>query len=105
MLPRHTVSASLLWQLLVKLLSGVSLKAAAQALRLPFALETAYRLRRALRLGLDRMRTLLCREQSPPTNAHTDALLQTVEHLQRIFPGSRCPAADFQLHFQRPLLG
>jgi hypothetical protein len=104
-LPRHTVSAPLLWQLLVRWLSGASLKAAAEALRLPFALETVYRLRRALRRGLDRMRTLLCREQSPPTSTHTDALLQTVEHLQSVFARSQCPAADFQLHFQRPFLG
>ena len=45
-LPRHTFPASLLWQLLVRLLAGASLQAAAESLRLPFALETVYRLRR-----------------------------------------------------------
>lgn len=40
-----------MWPWLVKLLAGLSLKAAAEKLRLPFALETAYRLRRGLRHG------------------------------------------------------
>jgi hypothetical protein len=35
-LPRHTVSATLLWKLLGRLLAASSLKAAAQSLALPF---------------------------------------------------------------------
>jgi hypothetical protein len=104
-LPRHTLTASLVWQCLLKLLAGLSLKAAAEKLRLPFALETVYRLRRSLRHGLDLLRTRLCREQTPPGSAHPDPLLQTVEHLQVVFPRSGCPPADFQLRFQRPFLG
>ena len=104
-LPRHTLTASLVWPWLVKLLAGLSLKAAAEKLRLPFALETGYRLRRSLRHGLEQIRTRLCREQSPPASAHADPLLQTVEHLRRVFSGGGCPPADFQLHFQHPFLG
>ena len=99
------MSASLLWQWLVKLLAGLSLKTAAEKLRLPFALETMYRLRRSLRQRLDQVRTRLCREQSPPAGAHADPLLQTVEHLQLLFPGGACPPADYQLQFQQPFLG
>ncbi|MGH7989281.1 MAG: hypothetical protein ACREDS_03690 [Limisphaerales bacterium] len=72
---------------------------------MPFALETIYRLRRRLQRCLDRVRTQLCREQSPPASRQTDPLLQTVEHLRMIFSRSACPPADFQLHFQRPFLG
>ncbi len=104
-LPRHTLTASLVWQWLLKLLAGLSLKAAAEKVRLPFALETLYRLRRKLRRQLDRLRARLCREQSPPVSAQTDPLLQTLEHLRTVFPGSGCPLADFQLHFQHPFLG
>jgi len=104
-LPRHTLTASLLWQWLLKLLAGLSLKTAAEKLRLPFALETIYRLRRRLRQQLDQVRTRLCREQSPPACAQADPLLQTIEHLKVVFPGSVCPPADFQLHFQHPFLG
>jgi len=104
-LPRHTLTASLVWPWLVKLLAGLSLKAAAEKLRLPFALETVFRLRRSLRNGLDQLRSRLCREQPPSASAHADPLLQTVEHLRQVFPDSECPPAAFQLHFQRPFLG
>jgi hypothetical protein len=104
-LPRHTLTASLVWPWLVKLLAGLSLKAAVEKLRLPFALETLYRLRRKLSQRLDPLRTRLCREQKPPVSGQADPLLQTVEHLQTVFPCSPCPPADFQLHFQHPFLG
>lgn len=103
-LPRHTMTASLLWRWLVEVLAGLSFKAAAEKLRLPFALETVYRLRRGLRQGLASVRTRLCREQSPPASGQTNPLLQTVEHLRRVFSDSKCPPAAFQLHFQRPFL-
>ena len=104
-LPRHTLTASLVWRWLVEVLAGLSLKAAAEKLRLPFALETVYRLRRGLRQCLASVRTQLCREQSPPVSAHTDPLLQTVEHLRAVFPHHKCPLTAFQLRFQRSFLG
>jgi hypothetical protein len=104
-LPRHTLRASLVWPWLVQWLAGLSLKAAAEKLRLPFALETIYRLGRGLRRRLDGLRTRLCREQSPAASTHSDPLRQTVEHLQTVFAGSSCPPADFQLRFQMPFLG
>lgn len=104
-LPRHTLTASLVWPWLVKLLAELSFKAAVEKLRLPFALETMYRLRRRLCRRLDSLRTRLCREQTPPVSVQTDPLQQTVEHLQLVFPRSACPPADFQLQFQQPFLG
>jgi hypothetical protein len=104
-LPRHTMSASLLWRWLVEMLAGLSIKAAVEKMRLPFALETVYRLGRGLRQCLAWVRTRLCREQSPPASGQSDPLLQTVEHLRRVFSDGDCPPADFQLHFQCPFLG
>jgi len=104
-LPHHTLTASWVWRWLLEVLAGLSIKAAVEKLRLPFALETLYRLRRKLCQRLDGLRTKLCGKQSPPISAHSDPLLQTVEHLQVIFPGSECPPVDFQLHFQQPFLG
>jgi hypothetical protein len=104
-LPRHTLTALRVWSWLVEVLAGRSLKAAAERLRLPFALETIYRMRRGLQRGLDRVRTRLCREQSPPVGTHNDPFLQTVEHLRAVFPDSDCPPAAFQLRFQHPFLG
>jgi hypothetical protein len=104
-LPRHTLTASLVWQWLVKVLAGFSIKAAAEKLRLPFALETAYRLGRKLRRHLDALRTQLAGQCPPPAGAHADPLFQTMAHLKIVFPQSQCPPAEFQLHFQRPFLG
>jgi hypothetical protein len=104
-LPRHTITGPLLWPWLVRLLAGLSLKAAAEQLRLPFALETLYRVGRRLRRGLDRLRPVLCHVQSPPASRQSDPLLQTVEHLQAVFPADACPLAAFQLRFQQPWLG
>lgn len=102
-LPRHTVSASRLWKLLQRL-GHSSIKAAFEALGLPFGLESIYHLLHRLRERLATVRSALCREQKPPTSSQTVPLLQTVEHLRQLFPQSDCPLADFQLHFQRPLL-
>jgi hypothetical protein len=104
-LPRHTFTASRLWSWLVELLAGLSAKAAAEKLRLPFALESVYRLRRKLDRQLDDWRTRLCREQPPPSSAQADPLLHTVEHLRSVFAGEVCPPATFQLRFQHPFLG
>jgi hypothetical protein len=101
-LPRHTLTASLVWPWLVNLLAGLSLKAAVEKLRLPFALETIYRLQRKLKQGLDSVRARLCRRQAPPPSTQTEPLLQTVEHLQTVFSGRPFPPADFQLEFQHP---
>jgi hypothetical protein len=104
-LPRHTLTASLVWRWLVEVLAGLSLKAAAEKLWLPFALETVYRLRRGLRRKLDGLRTRLAGRCGPPTVTHADPLRQTLTHLRMVFPWSHCPPAEFQLHFQRPFLG
>ena len=104
MLPDHTVSASALWSLLEQLVKGQSVHAAVRALGLPFAVETIYHLLHRLRARLTGMRSVLAREQAAPDSLQADPLLQTVEHLQVLFPNSPCPAADFQWHFQRPLL-
>jgi hypothetical protein len=104
-LPRHTITASMAWRWLVQLLAGLSLKSAVESLRLPLALETFYRLRRALRRKLDLIRPRLFEQQAPPVSSQSDPLLQTVEHLQAVFPGAECALAAFQLRFQHPFLG
>jgi hypothetical protein len=104
-LPRHTMTASLLWPWLVALLAGGSVKAAVEKFPLSFVLETFYQLRRKLQHKLDQVRSRLCQKQPPPASTHTDPLLQTVEHLQQTFAGTGCPLAEFQLHFQHSFLG
>jgi hypothetical protein len=103
-LPRHTVRAAALWSLLDHLLAGGSIKGAVEALGLSFPLETLYHLLHRLRRRMVRVRSALCRERKAPASSQTDPLLQTVEHLRQLFAKGKCPCADFQLHFQRPLL-
>ena len=103
-LPRHSLTATWLWKVLQQLLTGVSLKAAVQALALPFALETLYSVGQRLRLRLDVLRSLLCRQQPPPEGAETDPLLHTIRHLAALFPKAVCPVQEFQLRFARPFL-
>ena len=104
-LPRHTFTAQLLCALLRALLGGATLKAAAETLRLPFSLEAIYGLVRRLRRRLDAVRSLLGREQSVPASTQTDPLLQTLEHLQTLFPPNTCVLAAYQRHFQQAFLG
>ena len=103
-LPRHSLRAPVFWNLLHKLLKGSSMKAAVGvACAQVFSLEGAYRIVRAMRRRLDGVRTLLCAKAPPPASVQPDPLLQTVEHLQYIFP-ENAPGA-FQTCFQKPFLG
>jgi len=104
-LPRHSVTSSLLARLLASLLTGAALKSAAEALRAPFALETFYRLRQRLRQRLGSVRVKLHQAQKPPACPHADPLLQTVAHLQHVFGGEADAVSAFQLRFQCPFLG
>jgi hypothetical protein len=104
-LPRHTVRATWLWKLLGQWLTGASLKAAAESLRLPFALETLYQLVQRLRQRLDVLRPLLSQKQKPPASQDTDPLGQTIRHLQALFSSAACALQEFQLLFARPLMG
>ncbi|MDR0353836.1 MAG: hypothetical protein LBI02_11025 [Opitutaceae bacterium] len=110
-LPRHGVDAAALSRLLAALLAGQSLKAAAEAVRTPFALETFYHLCARMRRRLDALRVLLCRDTAPPACVSADAFPQTLAHLRATFLAAN-PGADmsgmcawFQMRFQRPFLG
>jgi len=102
-LPRHTVTATVLWTFIQALLSGLSLRVAAK--NLPLALESFYGLRRKMRLKLDILRTRLLGSLSPPGNERSDPLLATFEFLSSAFAACACPLVAFQLHFQIPFLG
>lgn len=104
-LPRHTLQAWALYSLLKQLLSGSTIKAATDKLRLPFAMETIYHLVARARERLDVLRSRLCGRQPAPESSHSDPLLQTVEHLRSVFAQAVCPVEEFQVVFQQPLMG
>jgi hypothetical protein len=88
-LPRHTFTAALVWQWLVKLLAGLSSKAAAEQARLPFTLEAVYRLRRSLGRRLEALRTRLA-----PGNARRPTARRPIPCCKRRSISGRCsPAA------------
>jgi hypothetical protein len=104
-LPRLTVSAIVLWQLLLLLLGGQSVQAAASSSGLPFGDQTLYHVLGRVRRRLDVARTRLCQIISFPASCQSDPLLQTVEHFQSAFPRADCPLQEFQTRFQEPLMG
>lgn len=104
-LPRFTVTAVVLWQLLLLLLGDQSVQAAASSSGLPFGDQTIYHILGRLRRRLDVARTRLCQIIPVPASSQSDPLLQTVEHFQTAFPRSDCPLQEFQIHFQEPLMG
>jgi hypothetical protein len=104
-LPRHTVSASLLWQVLCRLSADASVKAGVETLRLPFALETLYHLLGRLRLRLPELLSRLGSQEQAAGSFQTDPLLRSVEHLQSLFAREGCPLVRFQIHFQSSLMG
>ena len=104
-MPRHSVTAPIVWGLLCLLLAGRSLKSAVESLHTHFALETLYHLAGRLRGRLDVLRPMLFTRGQPPPCSRVDPLSQTVAHLQAVFPTPACPVADFQCIFQRPFCG
>lgn len=104
-LPRHTFPASQLWALLRALLAGKAIRTAAETLRLPFSSEAAYGIIRRVRRRLDGVRSWLCRERPPPPSSRTDPLLQTLSHLQTLFPRNSCALTAYQRHFQQAFFG
>lgn len=104
-LPRHTFTAELLWALLLKLLGGATIKAAAEILALPFSLEAVYGIIRRCRHRLEVVRSLVGREHRVRASQQSDPFFQTLEHLRQIFPQATDALTVYQRHFQRPFLG
>jgi len=104
-LPRFTITVLWLWQLLLRLVGGQSVQAAARSSRLPFADQTLYHLLARLRRRLDVTRTRLSQIIPAPASSQSDPLLQTVEHFRTAFPRADCALQEFQTHFQSPLMG
>jgi hypothetical protein len=104
-LPRLTMTAVFLWQLLFLLSGGQSVQAAARSSALPFGDQTLYHILGRLRLRLDVIRTRLCQVMPVPASSQSDPLLQTIEHFRIAFPRADCPLKEFQTRFQEPLMG
>jgi len=104
-LPRHTVTAPLLWQMLCRLLTESSVKAGVEGLRAPFALETMYHVLKRLRSRLPHLLSQLGGQYQLSEGGQRDPLLQGIERLRSIISQEGCPLVQFQLQFQSSLMG
>ena len=103
-LRRCIISAKSVDRFLAGVRQGQNLQTAWEHTHCRLSLETAYRLWNRIRRRQSRLRTLLCRKQSPPTSDAGDPFCQVLEHLHQAFARSPSPVAAFQVHFQQPFL-
>ena len=94
-----------LWNFLLRLLEGQSIRKAWKPAVPPFYADCGYKLRQAFIRSQSHIRTLLSK-LGPPGTLHgiTDPVLQTIQHLKCAFKEDSCPIRAFQLHFQKPFL-
>lgn len=104
-LPRHTLTARLVWQAVREWLNGHSIREAWLTTGTPLALETFYHFLQRFRGHVTTLRTALSTAVHPPGSKRSDPLLQTFEHLHVVFPAASCPLEAFQQRFQKPLTG
>lgn len=104
-LPRHSFTAGLLGDLLVKLCLGFSVHSAWIALRIPLSLQGTYGLLRRARDSLGDIRCRLLKFSDPPLSRQVDPLLLSAEHIRSVFDPEKCAVGAFQHASQQALLG
>jgi len=104
-LRRRSVRAAQFWKFLAGLLSGLNMRAAWESVASAACPQYGDRLWKVF-VGLQsRLRSLLCRVQPPPSSSGKNPILQTIDHLRRVFAAADCPVSAFQIHFQRRFIG
>jgi len=104
-LPRHSLTTTLVWQAIHEWLGGLSIRASWHTTTTPLALCSFYHFLQRMRQRLTTLRTVLSTVSRPPDSKRRDPLQQTFEHLKVVFPTASCPAEAFQQRFQSPLTG
>lgn len=100
---RRLVDAGRLWTFLKGILAGSSIQKAWEAVASPFCLETGYKLWAAFLRNQSAIRVKLL-SVANPANSALSPRLQTLAHLQTVFPHASCPIVAFQTSFQRAFL-
>jgi hypothetical protein len=97
----NTVTAKTMSRFLVNIASGMNrLKAFTMSGSL-FTASSCYRIFNRVKLAQAHIRTLLLSAQPPPDGVGLlDPVVQTILHLNSIFPLSSCPVSAFQSRFQ-----
>jgi len=103
-IPTFSVSCGVLWDFIAGVRKGLSRKAAWEAVRSPYSLQTAYDLWNRLRRCQSVVRTRLRKARPPPAQTSPDAMLQTLDHLKAAFPFGDGPVCEYQSFFQQSFL-
>ena len=104
-LPRHSLTATRLGEVLGHLCAGMSIQAAWARSGHGVPLQSLYHLLQRFRTRLDAVRTALLGRCQPPCSKHRAPLRQTAEHLGLAFPVAACAVAAFQYELQTPIMG
>ena len=100
------VRAETLFRFVTAVLSGVTRKAAWQAvMQGALSLSSGYRLWQRLVRAQASLRARLCRQCAPPDSTHDEPLGALCEHFSIAFPGSGCVLSEYQLRTQHDLFG
>lgn len=96
----YSVPSGALWRLLLRILSGWSVRRVFNSFELLLSLSTLYRLYSIFTLSQVKIRTLLKTLLRAQDNNCINAIQQTIRHLQSCFPDCFCPVSAFQHCFQ-----
>lgn len=103
-MPGFSVSCGVLDNFIAGVGKGLSRKAAWEAVRSPYSLQTAYDLWNRLRRCQSVVRTRLREIRPPPAAASPDSMLQTLDHLKAAFPSGDGAVCEYQSFFQQSFL-
>ena len=104
---QYIVACETLWNFLLFLLAGQSIKNAWKPfVSMPhFCTDNGYKLRQAFIRSQSHIRTLLSKLGPPGKfSGVKNPVFQTIQQLKSAFNGSSCPVSAFQLRFQKPFL-
>jgi hypothetical protein len=97
----HTITAKTVNRFLANIAKGMNRLKALTETGSSFVVSSCYRIFNRIKLTQARIRTLLLSAQPPPDGVGLlDPVVQTVLHLNSVFPLSSCPVSSFQSRFQ-----
>jgi len=97
----RTVTAKTVSRFLANIVSGMNRLKAFTKTGSSLTVSSCYRIFNGIKLAQARIRTLLLSAQPPPEGVGLlDPVVQTILHLNSVFPLSSCPVSSFQSRFQ-----
>ena len=99
---KFVIKAGSIWTLLRNIGKEMNKKKAFEALNLPFSIFNVYNLWNKFKKKQVELRTIILVKGNPPDTPGIDnPAIQTIKHLEDIFPGTGCAVSEFQKTFQK----